>query len=109
MTLSDDLRAAKGLIDTPEKWLKGNLADKGNTCFCTFGAAQFGPQRKWSKGVDTAATLALVDALPEPFRSGVATKHRLAVFNDHPSTTHADIMALFNRAISTSEAPHDQN
>ena len=42
MTLSDDLRAAKGLIDTPEKWLRGNLADKGNTCFCTFGGAQFG-------------------------------------------------------------------
>jgi hypothetical protein len=97
MSLKADLIAAKALIDTPDKWLRGQLADRADTCFCAFGAAQFGPSRSWSDGKDTAATLALIAALPEP--GGERRKHPLAMFNDDPATTHADVMALFDRAI----------
>lgn len=79
------LRAAKARIDTPGKWCK-HQGDNGNGRCCAFGAA-------WSS---SPALRALREALPEGNRS-------IAGYNDAPTTTHADIMALFDRAIAVEE------
>lgn len=63
---------AKALIDTPEKWCKGEATSAtGARC----------------------AGSALVSA-GVPFKSSDIIR-----FNDDPETTHADVMAFFNRTI----------
>ncbi len=97
MTLHDDLVAAKALIADPAKWGKGSFA-LPDGCLCALGAVakvcQFPPDRPWV-GHPSDVRDCLTRALPG--------SHRVVVsFNDHPDTTHADIMALFDRAINAS-------
>lgn len=84
MSLADDLRAAKALIDTPEKWAEDTLQN------AVLQAIDLNPAR-W-----TAARVALLAAIPG--------HPSLVAFNYDPATTHADIMALFDRAIAAAEA-----
>ena len=107
MTLTSDLIAAKALIDTPEKWRKGDYGSLGN-CMCALGACRaaiYGTTehlrgRYW-RGDENGLAEALRAALPDPWSfSGVSD------FNDAPETTHADVMALFDRAIAA--APDDE-
>lgn len=94
-TLRDDLIAAKALIDTPEKWIKGNWQDADGCRFCALGAA-IAVCRKGS-------WLPVQDALEQSLPSGFYAPEfarAVATYNDLASTSHADIMALFDRAIS---------
>lgn len=93
MSLKDDLIAAKALIDTPEKWGKG---PDGLNCPAQ-GACAMNACASLSNYASWHATQALEAALP----SGEWNSKMLpvAAYNDDPDTTHADIMALFNRAI----------
>ena len=101
MSLRDDLIAAKALIDRPEKWGKGRnrvaLAD-GTACYCTAGALYYATRfcGNVSLAADRASACedALAGLLPPIRYTGIRG------FNDDPSTTHADIMALFDRAIA---------
>lgn len=104
--LADDLRAARKLIERPEAWTKKEEArdSDGNsvgatsdyaTCWCSLGAVER-VCGGWNARY-VAAELALADVLP---------KHSGAVvweYNDAPTTTHADILALFDRAIAAAE------
>jgi hypothetical protein len=94
-TVKENLIAAKALIDTPEKWIKGSFHKAG--CFCAVGAlgmASNGNPENW--GYDERE--ALLRALPVD-----AVAYSVALFNDDPDTTHADIMALFDRAIAAQD------
>jgi hypothetical protein len=42
----------------------------------------------------------LKEALPQPWGVLKHPGYAVGEFNDHPTTTHADIMALFDRAIA---------
>jgi hypothetical protein len=93
-SVKENLIAARALIDTPEKWIKGTFSND-NGCFCALGAVD--KALGLPMGDDGGKTeQALYEALP-PFVSGVAD------FNDAPTTFHADIMALFDRAIAAQE------
>ncbi len=93
-TLAEDLRAAKALIDTPEKWHQGWYRN-GKGAFCALGACR---EVTHGKGGDASpAATALKEALPDKWPTVV-------IFNDAADTTHADIMALFDRAIKHLEA-----
>jgi hypothetical protein len=86
----ENLKAAKALIDTPEKWGKDSFCSNGKRC--AFGALI-------GVGAFKAPEIrALELAHPEGTFGAVAS------FNDAPDTTHADIMALFDRAIAAEEA-----
>ena len=88
MTLHDDLIAAKKLIEDPKAWVK----DQGDrvTCWCAMTACgSIAPD-------DIYARNAMWDALR---KQAPARFDYVADYNDHRSTTHADIMALFDRAI----------
>lgn len=100
MTPAEQLRAAKALIDTPGKWIKGDYArdSKGRSCltgsdtaacFCSRGALK-AATGQFSNGP-------LERVVPRGFRS-------LVDFNDHKGTTHADIMKVFDDAIALAEA-----
>jgi len=95
------LKAARALIDTPEKWTKEACVrdaagysvhnkDDDAVCFCIVGALHRG------------SAPAYVDNL---LRHELPPEHvgSLYVFNDDPATTHADVMALFDRAIARAE------
>lgn len=94
MTLRDDLVATRALIDSPEKWLKEELSN-GRGGFCIIGALTE-INAPWR---ETKA--ALVAALPAAWNHG---QYSLVPFNNARTTTHADIMALFDRAIKAAEA-----
>ena len=98
--LADDLRAAKALIDTPEKWTKG-IGRPG--CYCAMYAVGAAIEQRHGGVRWGVCDTALRKALPARRRATVDS-HPVVAFNDDPSTTHADIMALFSRAIATAEA-----
>ncbi len=103
MTLTDDLIAARGLIDTPEKWGKGDGAFTSPPAplLCAVGACAEA-RRRANRPFFFELTRALIEHVPE----GMS----VFAYNDAPSTTHADVLALFDRAISasrTKDASHD--
>jgi hypothetical protein len=102
MTPTDILRAARAKIERPECWTKGTPArnksgrrvlpsSRSATCWCSLGALG-AVALAWSR-----AEHFLVDAIPHPYVSSIIT------YNDAGSTTHADILALFTRAIAAAE------
>lgn len=103
MSLKDDLIAAKALIDTPDKWCKrhGHMTRRKwlffeQHSYCTIGAISVAPDglmNPFRPAYDKMHE-ALERALPPGFENRF-----LVAFNDAEVTTHADIMALFDRAI----------
>ncbi|WMT88237.1 hypothetical protein NO932_06410 [Pelagibacterium sp. 26DY04] len=107
MGLKDNLIAAKALIDTPEKWAheESQREHNGGSCLCAMDACDKAIEKHgliYQEGFRIHR--AIEEALPASFtaRDG-ATDDPVAQFNDHPDTTHADIMALFDRAIAAAE------
>jgi hypothetical protein len=92
--VADVLRRAKALIDSPEKWGKGrglcNPKDLGMDALCALTAVSTVTN---GRGHWRAA----VDALERSAGKAVY------LWNDRPETTHADIMAGFDKAIALAE------
>jgi hypothetical protein len=96
MSLKDDLIAARALIDTPEKWVKGKYEVNG--CYCAMGAVSMAVtgsadyDSNWYVNYADKVVAALDNRLPARFPD-------VAAFNDDPATTHNDVLQLFDRAI----------
>jgi hypothetical protein len=99
MTPHETLKAAKALIDSPERWTTRiyaidankncvNTTDKAAVCRCSVGALG-AVTPNYSEAL---RAMALV--IPNTFHYNVVR------FNDDPDTTHADVMAAFDRAIA---------
>ena len=112
--LLTDLRAGRALLTPPERWVKGYFAfsttepdDDHMTdatapdamCWCSYGATLKVTGEHGDR--QTAVVDALVEQLPSAAPVG---KDPLVWFNDHPDTTHADVLALWDRAIVAEEA-----
>lgn len=95
-TVKENLIAAKARILDPENWAKGG--GNGQTTFCAAVACN-------EVAHDTPEVFgALCDALPAEFRKDMVIRvGNVFRYNDDPSTTHADIMALFDRAIAAQD------
>ncbi len=102
MTTKDRLIAARKLIESPEKWTQGEMArdadgnmtisEDKTVCRCALGACM-----SIQAGDGYRAMRASLNAqLP-------AGHIRVHEFNDAPKTTHADVLALFDRAIAGEE------
>lgn len=99
--LARDLRAAKALIDTPEKWtqrahartVEGYSCDSDDpkaTSFCSLGAIyRTVPVSEYSREDCLRGAL-------RPYAGNIAH------FNDN--NTHADVMAAWDKAIADAEA-----
>jgi hypothetical protein len=86
MTTREALEAAKARIDAPEKWSQGTLLDR-NGRRCALGAFDE------LTGVDAQY---LYEVLASDPSYGTTS---LTAYND--SHTHAEVMALFDRAIAS--------
>jgi len=102
-TVTENLIAAKALIETPEKWVKGDYEPRPG-CYCAAGALAA------AKGVAAHSAAAEkcpeVDALENALNEisdGLSPWVSFIHFNDDPGTTHADIMALFDSAIAAQD------
>ena len=121
MTPLEILVAARRLIDTPEKWTTDAIArrrdfspvspnDLDAVCFCSDGAlirATLGTSKRENGSLrwrdqDYAGAVALLNAaVPDRWMNAQWGEIAFIKFNDDPATTHADVMALFDRAIET--------
>ncbi len=94
-TLSDSilvtLIAARSRIESPEKWCKGSY--EIGEARCIWGATQEVCGTYWNPADEYLQPFAL-----ELGHAGSAS------LNDHPETTHADVLALFDRAIAARKA-----
>lgn len=103
-TVKENLIAAKALIDMPEKWRK-DPSSREKSC-CAIVATNRVTELDQG-GKEAGLWAALYSALPPHWRLAQNdTQHgwRVGEFNDHPDTTHSDIMALFQRAIDAQDA-----
>ncbi len=102
-TVLDVLRAAREKIATPERWTKGAEArtvhgdvtaiDDSAASWCVDGSI-------W----DVTRNLVVAGLCFDALYAAMPTAVRITTYNDAPTTTHADIMALFDRAIAAEEA-----
>jgi hypothetical protein len=101
VTTIELLEAAKAKIDTPENWCKGDYAKtkKGNpihslaeqACqWCSLGALVAVTS---SSSQTVSLRCKAIDLLFDVVGRDVVA------FNDDPKTTHADVLAAFDRAI----------
>lgn len=99
-SVKDYLIAARTLIDTPEKWGK-NFYYESDGCLCIVGAVGKAMGLPASGGQLCGS---LIRPLNEALPDTAPIRNHLPSYNDHPDTTHADIMALFDRAIAAQDA-----
>jgi len=118
MNIQSLLRAARATIEKPEKWCQGEYArnalgqldqpDNDTACsFCAEGAvlrAYSLENQKSAGAVDILHSAEARGFLRMALRERTELADSLSVFNDLPTTTHADIIALFDRAIELAEA-----
>jgi hypothetical protein len=107
MKTSEILRAAKALIEDPAHWVQGTYGrqtrestehllgdDPRTTCWCSVGAIQkvMGMYHEYT-------TEALLDKVSKNLH-GVG----IINFNDRATTTHAQVMEVWDAAIAKAEA-----
>ena len=111
MDTKELLIEARAMIQDPIHWYKGGYAAalvKGQqvpanhkedyACFCAYGALDTTAEKSGDLGEAEDRAMHLLDeSVPNDFKlrhgGGVIT------YNDDPDTTHADILAVFDRAI----------
>lgn len=99
MTVRENLIAARALIDTPEKWVADGVFERDG-CYCAVGALEMANGKFTHCGLLVEECDALWMALPDEHKTGPEpSKGDIFIYNDDVAT-HADIMALFDRAIA---------
>lgn len=108
------LRKGRKEIEDPTHWIKGEAAataegapvdptDPRAVCFCAIGSVRKYSTEPSGRGmINTYPGLKAMAALRAAIPSE-APALRIPTFNDNPKTTHADILALFDRAIAQLE------
>jgi hypothetical protein len=107
MSVTDNLRAARALIEDPKHWTQDDLALNAAgepaisyeeaVCFCSMGATGCAAYRHGyaNGGFDADEFLNKVAQM-----AGFGTISR---FNDAPARTHAEVLAAFDKAIELAE------
>jgi hypothetical protein len=106
MTAHELLIAARAMIPTPNDWTKGvnardadgdpvDACDPNAVCYCAEGTMQCADAVSRGNGNFLRALAALSAALPEAYQNW-----DIHEYQDLPETTHADVLALFDRAIA---------
>lgn len=102
------LKEARETISKPENWVQGSFAcddegalvdprSKKARCFCAMGALQKHTLSQYPQlEIAFAAARRLIKALPDGW-------HFVTEYNDATTTTHEEVLALFDRAIDQQE------
>ena len=94
-TIKDRLRAARALIDKPEKWTQGRYFDNmyGVESYCASGALS---EAALTPDEGNKAWTHLYNSVE---RHTGRNWGGLVAWNDAPERTHAEVMQAFDRAI----------
>ena len=105
-TTKQTLIKARGLIDEPSKWTKLAWARNSRQISCAMDNSD-------AQCFCLGSSLILASPPLEPKIVNVEIENQLPIingkvptiaeYNDHPDTTHADIMNLFDKAIEAAE------
>lgn len=106
---SDYLKEAKALIQDPTKWIQGSMAKnaqgeavggvKEGACqFCAIGAIWF-VTPGLNYGAEERKAIRYMRAACHAKDPNEDDNDKIIMFNDHPKTTHADVMKKFDKAI----------
>jgi hypothetical protein len=95
VTTAGVLREARGLIDTPEKWIKGWFHCDDGGRYCVLGAVYEGARKLGAEGL----TYRAVDALGHAI-FGRPVDCSISAWNDALERTHADVLAAIDTAIA---------
>lgn len=96
------LKDAREFLTEPKRWIKGDLFQNGKgeavtrpaaTCACLTGALLIG-----SGGTATPERRDAFDGSVKLLEA-LTSETLLADFNDRPTTTHADVLAVLDKAI----------
>ena len=104
-TIKDRLRAARALIDQPEKWTQGTMMHDagGMAVFRTGGPVVARCVRSAIKeacvGFVGLEHWEIMVPLMDSINRHSENVHGLTGWNDAPERTHADVMLAFDRAI----------
>ena len=107
MKASEVLKAARALIDTPEKWTKGNYArdESGRpTPYESDGACQFcavGAVKRAAMPADLSAAWRAEDLLSDT--AWGMYNMTIVSFNDRADTKHAQVLKVYDKAIKVAE------
>jgi hypothetical protein len=112
MSLADDIRAARAVIEDPDNWTQGAMAldaDGNSTpsnsetavCFCALGAVRRAMKEPANPGHGRPRGNAVIDALHTVVRETTGQKYFIDHFNDVHS--HAEVLAMFDKAIARAE------
>lgn len=102
MTTVEVLRKARAFIEDPAHWWQEqSYGDREENCVCAAGAIYlavngWGPATP--RLTTTDETYAAVEALAHQ-----TAQQTVFDFNDSPETSHADVLAAFDRAIESEE------
>ena len=102
------LKSPRALIEKPENWVKGTYSChvEGRPCYCMLGALDQAVDNNQDDDLYVGSPLhqtahnALLDALVDSY-TDVGT---VPDFNDAPTTTHADVLKVYDLAIANMEA-----
>jgi hypothetical protein len=98
MKPSTILKKAKAKIATPGKWHQGYYRSKERAAYCAMGAINLvmtGCSEEWPTSKRAAFAEDCLDAAVGFFGEDPG----MVRFNDHPETTHADVMEVYDIAI----------
>ena len=101
MSVRDVLIEAKKLISDENNWIKNNYTDSEG-CFCAAGAVR--EATDWGivqNGYTPEAEKAFwfLSSISKELYPMRGIKGNIIEFNDHPKTTHAEIISVFDEAI----------
>lgn len=101
-TVKQNLIKVRELIKEPTSWMKGDYNNdmcgtREPTCFCILGAIAATKDIDDSDACDSPEAIFLRDL------AGIEPACSVALFNDDAATTHADILALLDKAIEQAE------
>lgn len=110
MNTVEYLKRIRSKINTPDLWTKGKYADHRNdvTCYCLLGALYsivFNElpdenERKFRTLIGNVIKVAYPDRRRY---KDIMTDEIIVNFNDHPDTTHDDVMRVLDIAIERAE------
>jgi hypothetical protein len=96
---------ARSMIGDQSSWLQGRYSDGDRLCLVaalsiTAGSLDFQTPNRQERRLARLVAARLSETAPVWARLRFfPARQRLIVFNDNPETTHADVLALLDRAI----------
>jgi hypothetical protein len=94
------LLKAREFLSNPGNWHKGGISDLGQRSFCILGSIVHVARTREESRVGMHQAWDLMEELATRMGWNADRPCSTAQFNDHPSTTHADVMAFVDRAIA---------